>query len=83
MTQFSKFDVSDYLNSDEAMLEYLAVAMEDENPDVFIAALGAVARARGMSHVADAAGLGRKVSIRHLSPVRSSATRPCRKSCIR
>ncbi|MCA2378022.1 addiction module antidote protein [Agrobacterium sp. 22-211-1] len=60
MTEFSKFDVSDYLDSDEAMIEYLAVAMEDENPDVFIAALGAVARARGMSHVADVSGLGRE-----------------------
>ncbi len=68
VTQFSKFDVSDYLNSDEAMLEYLAVAMEDENPDVFIAALGAVARARGMSHVADAAGLGRESLYKALKP---------------
>ena len=39
MTEFSKFDVSDYLDSDETMIEYLAVAMEDENPDVFIACL--------------------------------------------
>ncbi|OJH58753.1 addiction module antidote protein, partial [Agrobacterium pusense] len=68
VTQFSKFDVSDYLDSDEAMLEYLAVAMEDENPDVFIAALGAVARARGMSHVADAAGLGRESLYKALKP---------------
>ena len=66
--QSSKFDVSDYLDSDEAMLEYLAVAMEDENPDVFIAALGAVARARGMSHVADAAGLGRESLYKALKP---------------
>ena len=68
MTKFSLFDVSDYLDSDEAMIEYLAIAMEDENPDVFIAALGAVARARGMSHVADASGLGRESLYKALKP---------------
>lgn len=60
MTKFSKFDVSDYLDSDETMIEYLAVAMEDENPDVFISALGHVAKARGMAHVAEVSGLGRE-----------------------
>lgn len=68
VTEFSQFDVSDYLDSDEAMIEYLAVAMEDENTDVFIAALGAVARARGMSHVADASGLGRESLYKALKP---------------
>ena len=29
--------------------EYLTAAMEDDNPDVFIAALGDVAKARGMT----------------------------------
>ncbi|MGV1989704.1 addiction module antidote protein [Agrobacterium sp. 22-221-1] len=68
VTEFSQFDVSDYLDSDEAMIEYLAVAMEDEDPDVFIAALGAVARARGMSQVADASGLGRESLYKALKP---------------
>lgn len=68
MTEFSKFDVSDYLDSDETMIEYLAVAMEDENPDVFIAALGAVAKARGMSYIADVSGLGRESLYKALKP---------------
>lgn len=68
MTAFSKFDVSDYLDSDDTMIDYLAVAMEDENPDVFIAALGAVAKARGMSHIADVSGLGRESLYKALKP---------------
>jgi probable addiction module antidote protein len=60
MTEFSKFDVSEYLDSEEAIIEFLDVAMQDENPAVFIAALGHVAKARGMSHIAELSGLGRE-----------------------
>jgi probable addiction module antidote protein len=60
MTVTSKFEIADYLDDPEAMLEYLALAIEDENPDVFIAALGHVAKARGMSQIAELSGLGRE-----------------------
>lgn len=60
MTAISRFEISDYLDSPEDMLEYLEMAMEDENPDVFITALGHVAKARGMSEVAELSGLGRE-----------------------
>ena len=36
------------------------VAAENTNPDVFIAALGDVAKARGMAQIAKDAGLGRE-----------------------
>lgn len=60
MTTISRFDVSEFLGDDELIAEYLAAAMEDENPDVFIAALGDVAKARGMAEIAKATGLGRE-----------------------
>jgi probable addiction module antidote protein len=60
MSETSTFEIADYLDSPDAMLEYLELAMEDENPDVFIAALGYVAKARGMSQVAELSGLGRE-----------------------
>ncbi|MBO0140444.1 putative addiction module antidote protein [Agrobacterium sp. Ap1] len=60
MSEISTFEIADYLDSPDAMLEYLELAMEDENPDVFIAALGHVAKARGMSQVAELSGLGRE-----------------------
>ena len=60
MTRFEKFDASDYLDSEIMIAEYLAAALEDGNPDVFIAALGDVAKARGMAEIANQTGLGRE-----------------------
>lgn len=52
--------MSDYLDTDEVMTDYLAAVAEDSNPEVFIAALGDAAKARGMAQVAKDAGLGRE-----------------------
>ncbi len=60
MTEISAFEIADYLDSPDAMRDYLELAMGDENPDVFITALGHVAKARGMSNVAELSGLGRE-----------------------
>ena len=68
MTKFERFDASRYLESEEAIAEFLSAALEDENPRVFVAALGAVAKARGMSQIARDAGLGRESLYKALSP---------------
>lgn len=60
MKGFQKFDAARYLDSEEAIAEFLSAALEDENPQVFVAALGAVAKARGMAQIAKDAGLGRE-----------------------
>ncbi len=60
MSDFQKFDTSEFLDSEEMIAEYLAATLEEENPDVFIAALGDVAKARGMTKIAEASGLGRE-----------------------
>ncbi len=57
---YAPFDAADYLDSDEVIAEYLSAALEDPNPDVFIAALGDAAKARGMAQIAKDAGLGRE-----------------------
>lgn len=44
--EFKEFDASDYLNSEEDIAEFLAVASEDENPDVLASAAEAAAKAR-------------------------------------
>lgn len=54
------FDPAEYLDNDEVVAEYLTAAAEDPNPDVFLAALGDVAKARGMAEIAKNAGLGRE-----------------------
>jgi DNA-binding phage protein len=37
--KLSEFDASTYLDSEEVIAEYLTAALEDPNPDVFLAAL--------------------------------------------
>jgi probable addiction module antidote protein len=59
-TTYAAFDPGDYLDNDVAVVEYLSAAVEDPNPDVFLAALGDVAKARGMAKIAKDAGLGRE-----------------------
>jgi len=44
--EFKEFDASDYLNSEEDIVEFLAVASQDENPDVLSSAVEAAAKAR-------------------------------------
>ncbi len=48
-TTYATFDRADYLDNDAVITEYLSAAAEDKNPNVFIAALGDVAKARGMA----------------------------------
>lgn len=54
------FDAADYLDDEETIALYLNAALEDPNPDVLLAAIRDVARARGMTQLANAAGLGRE-----------------------
>ena len=65
--QLKGFDVIDFLDSDEALVEYLNVALEENDPKYFAKALGNVARAKGMSSVSEATGLGRQSLYRALS----------------
>jgi probable addiction module antidote protein len=65
---YAPFDAADYLDSEELIAEYLSTAMEDESPDALLVALSAVARARGMTKIAEAAGLQRESLYKALSP---------------
>jgi probable addiction module antidote protein len=68
MNKFAPFDAADYLDDEETIAEYLTAALEDPNPDVFLAALRDVARARGITQLARDAGLGRESLYKALSP---------------
>lgn len=65
--RLKKFDVIDFLDNDEALIEYLNLALEENDPKYFAKALGNVARAKGMSSISDATGLGRQALYRALS----------------
>lgn len=68
MTQFTPFDASEFLDTPEVIAEYLAAALDDPDPEVFVAALGDVAKARGMTQIAKEAGLGRESLYKALTP---------------
>jgi len=66
-THTTTWDAADYLKSDEDIAQYLEAVFEDGDPALVAAALGDVARAKGMSQVARAAGLGRESLYKALS----------------
>ena len=66
--KITRFDVTEHLDNEEVIAEYLAAAMEDSNPDVFLAALADVAKARGMAQLAKDSGLSRESLYKTLSP---------------
>jgi probable addiction module antidote protein len=68
MSGLKQFDAADYLDSEEMIAEYLSAALEDENPDVFLAAISDVAKARGMTAIANSTGLGRESLYKALTP---------------
>ena len=66
--KLTPFDVSRHLDSEVVIAEYLAAALEDPNPDMFLRAVSNVAKARGMASVAEASGLGRESLYKALAP---------------
>ena len=68
MPGLAPFDTADYLDDEETIAEYITAALEDPNPDVFLAAVRDVARARGMAQLAKDAGLGRESLYKALTP---------------
>ena len=64
----TRWDAAQYLDSEAAMVAYLEAALEDGDPTVITAALGDIARAKGMTEVARKAGLGRESLYKALSP---------------
>ena len=62
------FDLSEHLDGEQAMAEYLTVILEEDDPALLAAALGDIARARGMSEIAKASGITREALCKTLRP---------------
>jgi probable addiction module antidote protein len=54
---FTRYDAADYLKAETDMLAYLRACAEDGDPALIAAALGAIARARGMQKLAEQTGI--------------------------
>lgn len=62
------WDAAEHLKTKEDMAAYLEAAIEDGDPVVISAAIGDIARAKGMSQIARETGLGRESLYKALSP---------------
>ena len=67
-TSTKRWDPAEYLETEEDMAEYLEAALEEDDPALFAAALGDIARAQGMTEIARATGLGRESLYQAFSP---------------
>lgn len=67
--KLSKWDSAEYLKTDEDMVLYLEACLDEAGDDAaFIAkALGTIARAKGMTQLANETGLGRESLYKALS----------------
>ena len=66
-TKTEPWDPAKYLLTEGDMAAYLAAALEEDDPAVFVAALGDAARAKGMTQIARETGLGRESLYKALS----------------
>lgn len=68
------FDMANYLGSEEEIAEYLSQVLEDNDPAELAAALGDIARARGMTQLARDTGLSRESLYKSLSGERAPSS---------
>ncbi len=64
---YTTWDSAAYLTDDEVVIEYLKAALEENDPAFFMKAVGNVARARGMTAIAQETQLGRPSLYKALS----------------
>ncbi len=67
MVKTTPFDAAKYLTRPEAQIELLEEAFDSGNPQFVAHALGVIARARGISSVANETGLSREALYKSLS----------------
>ena len=60
MNELQPFDAADYLDSEEAIAEYLTAVLEEDDTGAFLQALGTIARARSMTSIAEQTGMSRE-----------------------
>jgi probable addiction module antidote protein len=67
-TKTRLWDAAEHLETPEDMAGYLEAALEEGDPTLIAAALGDIAKVRGMTEIAREAGLDRKSLYKALSP---------------
>lgn len=68
VAELPELDISEYLDSEEMVAAYLTAILEEDDPSLMAAALGEIAKAKGMSEIAKSSGLAREALYRALRP---------------
>lgn len=68
MKRATRWDASEYLESETDIAAYLNAALEDGDTSVIVTALGDIARAKGMTQLAKETGITRDGLYKALSP---------------
>jgi probable addiction module antidote protein len=68
VSELQEFDAAEYLHSDEEVAAYLTTVLEENDAALLAAAIGDIARARGMSQVAKNSGIAREALYKALRP---------------
>jgi probable addiction module antidote protein len=63
----SKFDIADYLDNNEMIAEYLNAVLEEGNDSEIVTAIGHIAKAIGMTKIAEETGMSRPSLYKALS----------------
>ena len=66
-TEITDYDTSEYHENEQDIIAYLNAIAEYDDPALMQAALGNVAKARGMTQIAKDAGVGRESLYKSLS----------------
>jgi probable addiction module antidote protein len=67
-TELPEFDAAAYLGNEKAIAAYLTDVLEANDAALLAAALGDIARARGMTEIAKSAGITREALYKALRP---------------
>ena len=68
IAELPEFDAAPYLDSEASIAAYLTDILQANDAGLLAAALGDIARARGMSEIAKAAGITREALYKALRP---------------
>lgn len=69
-TQITEWNVLDYLRTEKDIANYLQAALEENDVEFFLVALGDVAKARSINKIAKEIGVGRESLYKSLSGTR-------------
>ena len=68
VADLATFDITEMLQTEQDIAEYLSVVIDDGDPAMLAVTLGDIARARGMTQIAKDSGLSREALYKALRP---------------